>query len=65
VIIINQLQESDRKTTLNLPSDSNKNSRAFPLSHLMVGRISKTCVKQNGTESETSLVLYTLKILQN
>ena len=27
----------------NLPSDSKRNSRAFPLSHLMVGRISNTC----------------------
>jgi hypothetical protein len=55
VIIINQLQESDRKTALNLPSDSNKNSRAFPLSHLMVGRISKTCAEEGGMESEASL----------
>lgn len=30
----------------NSPSDSNKNSRAFPLSHLIGGRISNTCIKK-------------------
>ena len=30
----------------NSPSDSNKNSRALPLSHLIVGRISKTCFEK-------------------
>jgi hypothetical protein len=30
----------------NLPSDSSKNSRALPLSHLIAGRISNTCIKQ-------------------
>jgi len=37
---------SQRKTIYccmkNLPSDSSKNSRALPLSHLIVGRISNT-----------------------